>query len=171
MRHTSLVKRRHEEINLSTIATTLAGLPPAEFNEQVKPLREYLDKFNEDGAMSQLMLVDNVTNHLVEGLYVRELKLPVGALILSRVHKRPLVNIISKGNVIVVDSNGCIEYEAPSTFISPAGTQRVVFAKKETIWNTAHVTKVTNPDELVDDLSFDNYEKFISYSKQLEHQE
>lgn len=172
MQNTSLVKQTHEEItSISQISTTLAGLPPAEFDKEIRPLRKYLDQFNDTGELAQLMLVDNVTNHIVDGLYVRELLIPQGSIIISRVHKRPLVNIISKGHVVVIDSNGHNEYTAPCTFISQAGTQRLVYAPEETVWNTAHLTDVTDPDELVDDLTSDNYEEFISYSNQLTHQE
>jgi len=172
MLNTSLAKQPHMvAIDIPTISRTLAGLPPAEFNEQVKPLRAYLEQFNDDGELAQMMLVDNVTNHLVDGLYVRELLLPKGSIVISRVHKRPLVNVISKGHVIVIDSNGYNEYKAPCTFVSKAGTQRVVYAPEETVWNTAHLTEVKDPDELVDDLTFDNYELFISYANQLTHQE
>lgn len=172
MQPTSLVNSYHTEgINLQKISTTLAGLPPAEFDIAVKPLREYLEQFDTDGKLSELMLVKNVTNHLVDGLYVRELLLPEGSFVLSRVHKRSLVNIISKGHVIVIDPNGRNEYTAPCTFISPAGTQRIVYATEETVWNTAHITDVQDPDELVEDLTSDNYGEFISYSNQLTHQE
>lgn len=161
MQDSSLVKHLHTEgINFPQLSTTLAGLPAKEFDIAVRPLRKYLEQFDEDGELSQMMLVDNVTNHLVNGLYVRELLIPKGSLILSRVHKRPLVNIISKGHVIVIDTNGRNEYTAPCTFISPAGTQRVVFAPEETVWNTAHLTDVTDEDELVDDLTHDNYEEY-----------
>lgn len=167
-----MVSVPHEEIkNISAISTSLSGLPPKEFDEAVRPLREHLEQYNEDGKLAEMMLVDNVTNHLVDGLYVRELKIPQGSVILSRVHKRPLVNIISKGHVIVIDSNGHNEYTAPHTFISAAGTQRVVYAPEDSVWNTAHLTEVTNPDELVDDLTCDNFVEFISYSQQLTHQE
>ena len=160
-----------EGLNLSKISSELAGLSPVKFDEEVRPLRSYLEQFDQDGKLSEMMLVNNVTNHLVDGLYVRELLIPAGALILSRVHKRPLVNIISKGRVVVIDSNGHNEYVAPATFISSAGTQRVVVAGEETVWNTAHLTAVTNPDELVDDLTLNDYQEFISYSNQLTHQE
>ena len=172
MPSTFLDNTAHEEIlNLSTISKALAGLSPPEFDRKIRPLRTYLERFNEGGKLAELMLKTNVTNHLVNGLYVRELRIPAGSVIISRVHKRPLVNIISKGHVIVIDSNGHNEYTAPCTFISQAGTQRFVHAPVESVWNTAHLTDVTNPDELVDDLTSDNYEEFVSYSNQLTHQE
>jgi hypothetical protein len=169
---TSLAKALHTEgINLQIISASLAGLTPTTFDKEVRPLRAYLEQFNEDGDLAKIMLEDNVTNHMVDGLYVRELLIPKGSIVLSRVHKRPLVNIISTGRVIVIDSNGHNEYVAPCTFISKAGTQRVVYAPEEAVWNTAHLTDVSNPDELVDDLTFDNYDEFISYSNQLTHQD
>lgn len=172
MPNTSLDNPSHQEgIALFNSPFKLAGLKPADFDEAVKPVRKYLEQFDEDGKLSELMLEKNVTNHLVDGLYVRELLIPEGAFILSRVHKRPLVNIISKGSVVVIDSNGQHEYNAPHTFVSKAGTQRIVVALEESVWNTAHLTEVTNPDELVDDLTSDNYAEFISYQRQLTHQE
>jgi hypothetical protein len=172
MQNTSLGKWSHKEgTKLLTNVTKLAGLSPASFDEAVKPIREYLQQFDEDGALSKLMLEDNITNHKVGDLYVRELLIPQGSFILSRVHKRPLVNIISKGKVTVIDSNGQTEYTAPSTFISPAGTQRIVLASEETVWNTAHITNVVDHDELVDDLTSDNYAEFVTYINQLEHKE
>jgi len=169
---TSLANTLHTEgINLQRISMKLAGLPPAEFDKEVRPLRAYLEQFNETGELAKMMLEDNITNHMVDGLYVRELLIPRGSIILSRVHKRPLVNIISTGRVIVIDSNGHNEYTAPCTFISKAGTQRVVYAPEETVWNTAHLTDVINPDELVDDLTFDNYDEFTGYLNQLTHQD
>lgn len=168
MRHTSLANALHTEgINLSVISRTLAGLSPVEFDKEVRPLREYLEQFNSDGKLAQLMLVDNVTDHIVDGLYVRELLIPKGSVILSRVHKKALVNILSKGRVIVIDSNGHNEYVAPCTFTSIAGTQRVVIAPEETVWNTAHATDTTNPNDLLENLSCENYTDFISYSGKL----
>lgn len=163
MHNTSSVNVVHKEgINIIKLSNTLAGLPAKEFDLAVRPLRKYLEQFDEDGELSKLMLETNVTNHLIDGLYVRELLIPKNAVILSRVHKRPLVNIISQGRVIVVDTNGRNEYKAPCTFISPAGTQRLVFSVEETVWNTAHLTDVTNEEDLVDDLTYDNYEEYTN---------
>jgi len=150
--------------------TELAGLAPADFDKALVPIRKYLEQFDEDGKLGDLMLVQNVTNHLVDGLYVRELLIPKGSFIISRVHKRALVNIISTGKVVVVDSNGINEYTAPSTFISKSGTQRIVIAIEESVWNTVHKTDVTDTDDLVNDLTSDNYSDHIAY-KQLTYQE
>lgn len=160
MQNSSLVENSHKEgIKLPSL-TTLAGLPAIEFDKAVQPLRKYLEQFDEDGELSKLMLETNVTNHLADGLYVRELLLIQGSLVLSRVHKKSLVNIISKGKVRVIDSNGDNTYTAPSTFVSPAGTQRLVFALEETVWNTAHIAESTTAEELVDELTYDNYEEY-----------
>lgn len=175
MLDTSLVEVAHGDIteipSIAALQKNLAGLHPVEFDKAVRPIRKFLDQFNEGGELAQLMLVDNVTNHFVDGLYVRELLLPAGAFVLSRVHKKPLINIISQGYVIVIDSNGYNEYEAPCTFTSEAGTQRIVYAPVETVWNTAHPTDVQNKDDIVDELTSDNYEDYLAISHQLAHQD
>ena len=168
MPNTSLVEVQYQEDNHPlSIPYRLAGLPRIEFDEAVKPIRAYLEQFNDNGELAKMMLVDNVTNHRAGQVYVRELRIPAGSFILSRVHKKPLVNIISQGRVIVVDTNGTNEYVAPCTFVSPAGTQRIVVAPEETVWNTAHITDVENPDELFNDLTCDNFAEYINYSHRI----
>lgn len=171
MQNTSLVKSHEIGKTLFNDPTKLAGLNPIDFDKAIKPIREYLEQFNEDGKLAELMLKDNVTNYCTDGLYVRELKIPQGSFIISRVHKRSLINIISKGHVLVIDSNGRNEYKAPYTFISQAGTQRIVIAIEETVWNTAHISDKVDSDELVTDLTTDNYTEYRSYQYQITHQE
>lgn len=157
--------------NLPVHIPDLIGLPSIEFDTAVRPLKEYLKQFDEDGQLSKLMLVDNVTHHKAGDTYVRELLLPEGSLVLSRVHKRPLVNILSKGHAIVIDTNGYNEYTAPCTWVSPEGTQRLVYCPTETVWNTAHVTTANTADDLVEDLTSEDYQQYLSSSRQLTKQE
>lgn len=160
MRNTSSGEILHKEDKSLPSIEDLAGLPPVEFDQALRPLRAYLEQFDEDGSLSQMMLHDNVQHFLFDGMYTRELTIPEGAIIISRVHKRPLVNVISKGHVIVYDSNGKHEYKAPYTFSSPAGTQRIVVAPVESVWVTTHLTDAKSVDEIVDDLTFDNYQEY-----------
>ena len=167
--NTSLVEVLKEELKLYKLPSYLGGLNPIEFDKKVRPLKKKLQRLDTDGKIAKLFLEDNVREYKVNGLYVRELTIPKGSVILSRVHKYSLVNIISKGIVIVIDSNGTNIYEAPHTFISEAGTQRLVFASQDSVWNTAHSTEATN--NFVEELTLADYTEFLTFNNQLEHKE
>ena len=149
----------------------LAGLSPVEFSEALIPIREYLESFDPDKELATMMTVDNITHHKAGDTYVREMLIPEGMLLLGRVHKRPLVNILSKGRTVIIDSNGKHTYVAPCTWVSQAGTQRLMFCPEETILNTAHVSKAECAEDFWDDLTVDNYEEYLRIEYQLTKQE
>lgn len=85
------------------------------------------------------------------GLYVREIFMPAGTLLTSRIHLLEHPFVISKGKVSVWDDeNGVVTLEAPHTGITSPGTRRVLYMHTDTIWSTFHVnpTNETDPDKI-----------------------
>ena len=81
------------------------------------------------------------------GLYVREITMPAGAIVTSRIHKFESPFIISKGRVLVASENeGTVIYEAPRSGITKPETRRLLFVEEETVWTTIH----PNPDNITD---------------------
>ena len=60
--------------------------------------------------------------------------------------------IISKGDISVATKDGIKRVQAPHTFVSKAGIQKVVFAHEDTIWTTIHATNETDIDKLENEL-------------------
>jgi hypothetical protein len=143
----------------------LAGLPAPYFGEACEEVKKKLNDFDECEDTTEKLQHDNVNHYFESGMYARELLIPEGAVIVSKVHKSGCINIISKGSVIVIDSNGKKNYDAPVTFTSPAGTQRIVLALEDTVWTCVHKTDITDVDDLVDNLTTETY---VEYLKQLE---
>jgi hypothetical protein len=82
-----------------------------------------------------------------DGIYVREIFIPKGTLIVGKLHRHRHPNVLLKGEVIVVTEGGGREHlVAPLAMISEAGTKRVVYALEDTTWVTFH----HNPHELRD---------------------
>ncbi len=82
-----------------------------------------------------------------DGIYVREIFIPKGMLIVGKIHKHTHPNFLLQGEVIVVtESGGKERLKAPLSLISAAGTKRVVLSLTDTVWVTVH----ENPENLRD---------------------
>ena len=85
-----------------------------------------------------------LTHTFAEGMYVREIFIPAGKVIVGKIHKHSHPNFLLKGKVSVYTEFGGIEHlEAPQSIISKAGTKRVVVTHEDTVWVTVHL----NPNE------------------------
>ncbi len=74
-----------------------------------------------------------------DGVYVREIFIPKGSLIVGKIHKHSHPNFLMKGDVSVMTEEGPKRLKAPLSMISPAGTKRVVYAHEDTVWVTIHL--------------------------------
>jgi hypothetical protein len=81
-------------------------------------------------------------NWLAPGVYCREIHLPSDSVVVGRIHRHDHMNIISQGSVTVYTEFGEETLTAPASFISKAGTKRIVFTHDAAIWTTIH----PNPD-------------------------
>lgn len=109
-----------------------------------------------DGRIDELeaAMVENfvqidcpVTHLFTDGMYVREIFMPAGSLVTSKIHKTEHPFVLSKGKLLVsIDKGEWVEMEAPFTGITKPGTRRVAYILEDVIWTTFH----TNPDDLRD---------------------
>lgn len=84
------------------------------------------------------------------GTYARELTMPVGAVIVGKIHRHSHLTILSKGRVIVVSETGREEISAPHTFVSPIGAKRAFYVLEEAVLTTIHLTKHVSEDAMDD---------------------
>jgi hypothetical protein len=91
------------------------------------------------------------------GLYVREISMPKGAIVISRVHRTEHPFVISKGSVSVLDEHGQVtHYNAPHTGVTKPGARRVLYIHEDCIWTTFHPgawPAGTDPDVIVAELT------------------
>lgn len=75
-------------------------------------------------------------------MYIREIFMPKGTLVTSKIHKSQHPYCVSKGVVSVkIDSGEWVTIEAPFTGITEVGTRRVLLIHEDCIWTTFHVNK------------------------------
>jgi len=97
-----------------------------------------------------------VFHHFAEGVYVRELRVPAGALVTSRIHKHSCVSIVSKGKAHVwTEEEGDRVVSAPACWHTVAGSRRIGYVLEDLIWLTAHACEETDPDKVLEVLTFE----------------
>ena len=103
---------------------------------------------------------------LTPGIYTRELSMPKGALVFSRIHKETHPFMIVKGRVSVYDGKRVEVLEAPYKGVTQAGTKRVLYVQEDTIWITFHPTEaevlegINEGDSITCD-TFEEYEECL----------
>jgi len=114
----------------------MEGLPDAMYAEEMEPL---------------------LTHFFAPGVYVRQMFIPKGMLVVGKIHKTKHVSIISCGRVSVTTENGAEILEGPYTFINEPGEKRAVYAHEDTIWTTIHPTDETDLDKIEDEVIAKDY--------------
>ena len=99
---------------------------------------------------------------LTPGIYTRELTMPQGSLVFSRIHKETHPFMIVKGSVSVYDGAHVQRIEAPYKGVTPAGTKRVLYVHEETTWITFHPTcaEVLDGINEGDSITCDTFEEY-----------
>jgi len=86
-----------------------------------------------------------VTHRFAPGVYLREIFMPAGSLVIGKIHKTEHFNIIEKGCCVIFHDDGRREVlRAPMTFVSKAGIQKLLYIEEDTVWKTVHVTGETD---------------------------
>ena len=95
-------------------------------------------------------LADGPTVHVepvhrfAPGLYVRELTVPAGSVIIGKVHKHETVNILMKGSALLACDGKLEKVSAPLTFVSAAGRQKAAYVLEDMTWINVHPTTETD---------------------------
>jgi hypothetical protein len=81
------------------------------------------------------------------GMYIREIFCPKGSMILSYVHKHSNPAFLLEGEITIIGPDGNKRVKAPYSFISPSGSQRIVFHHEDTRFATVHLN-ITNERDI-----------------------
>lgn len=111
-------------------------------------------------AMAQLpQQLCPLTHTFTPGLYTRTILMPAGTKLTSRIHLYEHPFVISKGTVRVRDGDGeWVTFRAPHVGVTKPGTRRILDVIEDTVWSTFHVTTETDPDKIVDAVTYPHME-------------
>jgi mannose-6-phosphate isomerase-like protein (cupin superfamily) len=109
------------------------------------PTREKIQRLQE--AMLPMQSKQPEPRHFfAPGMYLRELVVPAGMLMVGKIHKHEHFLLVLKGRAEVISEFGRVVVEAGHISISPAGVKRVVLALEDTQFVTVHVNKEDSQD-------------------------
>ncbi|MFZ6769937.1 hypothetical protein ACO0LM_23020 [Undibacterium sp. Di26W] len=121
-----------------------------------------------EAAMKKLPQVElKVVNHFANGVYARELHIPVGVTLTGRIHKYDNLNILSQGEMLVTTEAGLVHVKAPFTVVSPAGTKRIATTLTDCIWTSIHGTDETDIDKIEQHFTAGDDQEYLDHCKKL----
>ncbi len=120
-------------------------------NHNGKIIEDYEEKvmgFEEKLAQSPGALIGHendaeqfpLKHTFVDGAYVREIFMPAGSLLTSKIHKVRHPFFVLRGCCSVLTDKGVQKITAPYYGITEPGTKRVLYIHEDTVWVTVHVT-------------------------------
>lgn len=80
------------------------------------------------------------------GMYLRELTVPAGMLIVGKIHRHAHFLMVLSGRAEIVSEFGRMSVSAGHVSVSPAGVKRAVLAIDDTRFVTIHVNKGNSTD-------------------------
>lgn len=126
--------------------------------ESVMRKREVIKRVAEE--MKQMAQIDcPVTHRFTDGLYLREIFMPAGSVVIGKIHATRHFNIILSGECIVATVEGVQHIRGPYTFESEPGVQKCVINITNVRWQTTHVTAKTDLEEIEKDLIVADYDQ------------
>jgi len=103
-----------------------------------------------------------VTHRFTPGLYIREIFMPKNTILTSLLHLTTHPFFIMQGEFSVWHRGIEVQrIKAPYTGITEAGTRRLLYIHEDTIWTTCHVTDLTDPDEIIESITSNDFNPLV----------
>lgn len=129
---------------------------PAAFVFPMTEAQRRVDQLQEAIARKLRPAPTRLTHRFTPGLYIRELFVPAGSLVVTKIHKTEHPYVVSQGRAAVwIEGRGVVEIRAPFTGVTKPGTRRVVFAYEDLVWTTFHPTNLTAVDAIEREIILD----------------
>jgi len=105
-----------------------------------------------------------------DGIYVRQMSMKVGSVVVGAIHKHLHVWFLLTGHISVATEDAIEDYIAPCYVVATPGTKRVIYANEESIFVNIHKNPTNSQDiewlekEIVAK-DFKEYEEYINKNK------
>lgn len=113
----------------------------AEIESAISRQENAIDRHDDQGPVK-------LRHTFTPGLYTREIFMPKGALVVSRIHLFEHPFVVSQGKVSVFDGEQVVTIHGHYQGITKPGTKRLLYCHEDTIWTTFHVTDKKTFDEI-----------------------
>jgi hypothetical protein len=120
-----------------------------------------------EAAMVQMPQAEcPVMHHFGPGVYIREVSMPAGTLVLGHKHRYAHMNILVKGRLKFLCEDGVVrEFAAPMVMTGNPG-RKLALILEDTVWQNIYATEVTNPVAL-EEILLDKSPAWHEYAEQV----
>jgi quercetin dioxygenase-like cupin family protein len=110
-------------------------------------------------AMPQEIDWDDYTyHHFADGVYLRELFMAKGMVVVGKIHTTRHLTIVASGTVQITTDRGVEEITGPTVFVSPAGAKKAIHAITDATLMNPHPTDETDLDKIEDEFIAPSFE-------------
>ncbi len=141
------------------------GLSLGEFRNMIMKAQNHVENMPGAAMGGELDKLCPLKHSFGKDVYVREIFVPAGHIIITKIHKFNHPFFVMKGRVSILTEEGVKHITAPYHGMTKAGTKRAVFHHEDTIWITVHGTNKTDLKEIEDEIiskDFEGFEDFIN---------
>ena len=123
--------------------TTLPTLTPELTQEAICAAQDAIH----NGALPKVELTYD--HYFADGVYVRVMKCPAGALVIGKPHRTEHISILLKGSCTITNDDGTTQFiEAPLIVVTPPGKKKMALVHTDMEFINVHPTETTNLDEI-----------------------
>lgn len=113
--------------------------------------------------------IEELTSHFfADGIYLRQLFIPAGVVVVGKIHRTNHLTIICCGTVRVTTDNGVEEITGPAVFRTDVGAKKAAFAITDCVIMNPHPTKETDLVKIEEQFIAPSFEALENDTKQLE---
>ena len=97
-----------------------------------------------------------------DGIYIRQMSMKKDSFVIGKIHKHNHVWFLLTGEISVADENDTVDHVAPCYVEATAGSKRMIYAHKDSIWVNIHANPTNTQDleELEELIIAKDYEEF-----------
>ena len=104
-------------------------------------------------ALEKLILseeqIDLELKHTIhDGIYIREMYIPKGVLLVGKRHRNETINILTKGTMTISEGTESFTISAPYTFIGDKFAKKAGYAHEDSIWVNIIRTDLDDLEEI-----------------------
>lgn len=140
----------------------MTELATKEFRDNIATVEE--DILSIKGALKgrEIEKLCPLTHSYGDGCYIRQIFMPKGTLITSKIHKVTHPYFVMTGSASVATEDGVETIQAPYQGITQAGTKRALYIHEDMIWITVHVTNETDLDKIEEEIIAKDFNEYDS---------
>ena len=136
-------------------------LSKQEYRNYVTDIHKQISNREDSIEGEEANAINPLKHTYADGMYIREIFMPRGEIVISKIHKIAHPFFLIKGRISVLSEEGEKLLQAPYYSITPAGTKRMLYTHTNAIVVTVHRTFETDLDKIEEEIiakSFDELE-------------